>query len=244
MAGFLVAALPEERDDALGRLAPDESVSTVDHDTIALPDLREELRHADHGGNPEGTREDCGVRRAAAALGHEAHDTVAGNSNGVGRRELVRHEDDGLSCEVLHPQARVLFAAEMLFQDSRDVVDVGSVMRKVLVRQTPEARRQVGGRFGDRPLGIDLLVRDPSLDRAEKGAVLQEQGVRLEDPGVLGAKALLHVPGRGLDFASRGFGRAAEPLDLRLDLLRLERASGRGVLSRNPEYGTPDGDAG
>ena len=142
VAGLLVAALPEERDDALGRLAPDESVPAVDHDAVALPDFREELRHADHRGNAEGTREDRGVGRAAAALGHEAHDAVAGDAHGVGRRELVRHEDDRLSREVLHPQARVLFPAEVLFQDARDVVDVGSVMREILVRQTPEARRR------------------------------------------------------------------------------------------------------
>ncbi len=87
-------------------------------------------------------------------------------------------------------------------------------------------------------------MRDPALDRAEKGAVLQEQGVRLEDPRVLGAEALLHVPGRGLDLVDGGLGRPAEPLDLGLDLLRLESPLRRGILSRDPEHGTPDGDAG
>src|ERR1017187_5461683 len=79
VAGLLVAALSEERDDALGRLAPYDSVPAVDHDAVALPDFREELRHADHRRNAEGTREDCGVGRAAAALGHETPDAVAGD---------------------------------------------------------------------------------------------------------------------------------------------------------------------
>ncbi len=137
----------KRRDDALGRLAPDEPVPAVDHDAVALRDFREELRHADHRGKAEGTGEDRGVGRAAAALGHEGHDAVARDAHGIGRRELVRHEDDRLSREVLHPQARVLFAAEVLLEDARDVVDVGSVMREILVRQTPEPRREVRRSF-------------------------------------------------------------------------------------------------
>src|ERR1035441_5166579 len=125
----------------------------------------------------------------------------------------------------------------MLFQDARDVVDIGSAIREILVRQAPEARREVGSRFGDRPLGIDFLMHDPALDRTEKGAVLQEQGVRLEDPGVLGAEALFHVPGRGLDLIGRGLGRSAEPLDLGLDLLRLE--SPLRPIGKSPAYSAP-----
>src|ERR1035441_8099259 len=65
----------------------------------------------------------------------------------------------------------------MLFQDARDVVDIGSAIREILVRQASEARREVGSRFGDRPLGIDFLMHDSALARAADSAARRNRSI-------------------------------------------------------------------
>ena len=212
------------------------------------PTAVEEPVDGDDGRKAERAREDRGVGRLAAALGDEGDDAVARDAHGVRRRELVRDEDDRLAREVAHLEARLLLAAEVAAQDARDVVEVGGAVPQALVREAPEARDEVLRRLRDGPLGVRGFVRDPALDGADEGLVLQEERVRVEDPGVLGAEPLLHVARGLLDLGDGGLrprggsarSRRGSPRARACAAATCPRAKPRGRPARRPRRGNRD----
>ena len=106
----------EEGEDVVGGLAPDDALPAVDDDPVALPDRREELRHADDRRKAERAGQDGGVRRRAPALGREAR--RPGRAESGRRRTASARRRSGRCASPVRSSTsswRVALVAEVLF---------------------------------------------------------------------------------------------------------------------------------
>ena len=81
----------------------------------------------DHGRNAERSRHDGGVRSAAAQIGRHPEDAFAIHRRGVGRREIMRHQD----VRLVHGQKRLgRFPLQISNHAPRHVLDIEARSRK------------------------------------------------------------------------------------------------------------------
>ena len=105
----------------------------------------------------------------------------------------------------------------------RDVEQILLLLAQVFALQLREQRRQLLGGLVHRPFGVDLLAADELLDLADKGRVLEQQAVGVEDPRELGPELGTGTMAHVVDVGARRLERFVETPELGVEILVADR---------------------
>jgi hypothetical protein len=124
-------------------------------------------------GDPHRARDDRGVRRGAAQVGHERRERVLAEEDHVRGREVARHQDRGLLAHRLHRDAPAA-AGERAQHALGHLAHVVLALAQVRILDVAELRHQLVQLHAQRPLGVAVLLADDVARRLGEGGVVEQ----------------------------------------------------------------------
>ena len=153
----------------LVRVDDHHALGAVDDEQLVLADHLPRAVQRHDGGDVEAARDHRGVRGGAAEIGDEARELVLLELHHVGRRQVVRDQDQVLPAIGLRRRHVAGLAGERLHHALGDLDHVGAALAQVVVLDLVELGEQRVGLHLERPLGVAVLGLDDPARRPPTG---------------------------------------------------------------------------
>ena len=218
---------------------PDNARSSIQGQLVPLPDASGGVGHAQNGGYAQCAGDDRVVGGSSAQLGDEAQDLPGIDSQEVGGRQIVGHQDHGGS---LLGRERPFHPHQVPLDVTADLADVVAAVSQVFVIDIGKLRLMPRQGVLQRGFGVPAVLPDGLDGFPHEHFVHQDHEVRIQDEEVFFADLVGQSIARLPDLGPGLLEGPPDSRDLLVDLGRGDPVAGNPQVPALDERGLPADD--